>query len=189
MFDWASLRLPAFRAAAIATILLCAALPALAQQVIVRGNANVDPEQVKTYVTRDGNLLDPAAAKAELDKVGFFPGSTVTRQGSNLVVTINAKSQISRVVFEGNNKLKTDTLELTVLSKSRGPFSQAVVDADVQRVKDLYASRAAVMPMCRCAWSICRTARSTSSSRSRRTRRRASRRSSSSATTSCRTGG
>ena len=124
-----------------ATILLCAALPALAQQVIVRGNANVDPEQVKTYVTRDGNLLDPAAAKAELDKAGFFPGSTVTRQGSNLVVTINAKSQISRVVFEGNNKLKTDTLESTVLSKSRGPFSQAVVDADLQRVKDLYSQQ------------------------------------------------
>jgi outer membrane protein insertion porin family len=141
MFDWASLRLPAFRAAAMATILLCAALPALAQQVIVRGNANVDPEQVKTYVTRDGNLLDPAAAKAELDKAGFFPGSTVTRQGSNLVVTINAKSQISRVVFEGNNKLKTDTLESTVLSKSRGPFSQAVVDADLQRVKDLYSQQ------------------------------------------------
>ena len=138
MFDWTSLRLPAFRAAAVAMVVLFGALPAFAQQVIVRGNANVDPEQIKGYVTRDGNLLDPAAAKAELDKVGFFPGSTVTRQGTNLVVTINAKSQISRVVFEGNNKLKTDTLESTVVSKSRGPFSETVAEADVQRVKDLY---------------------------------------------------
>ncbi|MBV9135567.1 MAG: outer membrane protein assembly factor BamA, partial [Hyphomicrobiales bacterium] len=124
--------------AAIATAVLIGVMPAFAQQVIVRGNANVDPDQVKGYVTRDGNLLDPAAAKAELDKAGFFPGSTVTRQGTNLVVTINAKGQISRVVFEGNNKLKTDTLETTVLSKSRGPYSESVVQADVQRVKDLY---------------------------------------------------
>ena len=138
MIDWTSLRLPAFRVAAVAMVVLFGVLPAFAQQVIVRGNANVDREQIKGYVTRDGNLLDPAAAKAELDKVGFFPGSTVTRQGSNLVVTINAKSQISRVVFEGNNKLKTDTLESTVLSKTRGPFSEAVAEADVQRVKDLY---------------------------------------------------
>jgi outer membrane protein insertion porin family len=49
--------------------------------------------------------------------------------------------QISRVVFEGNTKLKTDTLELTALSKTRGPFSQAVVDADVQRIKDLYRNQ------------------------------------------------
>ncbi len=49
--------------------------------------------------------------------------------------------QISRVVFEGNNKLKTDTLELTAQSKSRGPFNQAVVDADVQRIKDLYKNQ------------------------------------------------
>jgi outer membrane protein insertion porin family len=138
MFDWTSLRLPAFRVAAVVIVVLFGVLPAFAQQVIVRGNANVDPEQIKGYVTRDGNLLDPAAAKAELDKVGFFPGSTVTRQGTNLVVTINAKSQISRVVFEGNNKLKTDTLESTVISKTRGPFSEAVAEADVQRVKDLY---------------------------------------------------
>jgi outer membrane protein insertion porin family len=141
MFDWASLRLPAFRMAAIVTMLIFGGLPVFAQQVIVRGNANVDREQIKSYVTRDGNLLDPAEAKAELDKAGFFPGSTVTRQGTNLVVTVNAQGQISRVVFEGNNKLKTDTLETTVLSKSRGAYSQSVVDADVQRVKDLYRAQ------------------------------------------------
>ncbi|SDR41123.1 Beta-barrel assembly machine subunit BamA [Rhizobiales bacterium GAS113] len=141
MFDWALLRLPAFRMAAFAAALLSGGLPAFAQQVIVRGNANVDPEAVKPYVSREGRLLDPASAQAELDKAGFFPGAKVTRQGSNLVVTISAKAQISRVVFEGNSKLKTDTLETTVLSKTRGPFSQSVVDADVQRIKDLYRTQ------------------------------------------------
>ena len=98
MFDWTSLRLPAFRVAAVAMVVLSGVLPAFAQQVIVRGNANVDPEQIKGYVTRDGNLLDPAAAKAELDKVGFFPGSTVTRQGTNLVHLIGLGSCWSEAI-------------------------------------------------------------------------------------------
>jgi outer membrane protein insertion porin family len=137
MIDWPSLRFSAIRPALVIILLLIGALPALAQQVIVRGG-NVDPETIKPYVTRDGRLLDPAEAKEALDKSGFFPGSTVTRQGTNLVVTIPQKAQISRVVFEGNSKLKTDTLETTVMSKTRGPFNQAVVDADIQRLKDLY---------------------------------------------------
>ena len=136
MFDWASRMYPVIRTAAFAAALLVGGLPAFAQQVIVRGNSAVDPEAVKPYVTRDGRLLDPAAAQTELDKA--FPGATVKKEGSNLVVNFSSKVQISRVVFEGNSKLKTDTLELTVLSKNRGPFSQSVVDADVQRLKDLY---------------------------------------------------
>src|SRR5580700_10800376 len=94
MFDWATLRRPAFRMAAVAAMALFAAPPAFAQQA---------PRQPKTQS--------------------------------------QAQIQISRVVFEGNNKLKTDTLELTVQSKPRGAFSQAVVDGDVQRVKDLYRTQ------------------------------------------------
>ena len=133
MFDWTSLRLPAFRVAAVAMVVLFGVLPAFAQQVIVRGNANVDPEQIKGYVTRDGNLLDPAAAKAELDKVGFFPGSTVTRQGTNLVVTINAKSQVSRIdynVFEGT---KVTGLPRYTLSRGEVVYRDGSVQAELGR--------------------------------------------------------
>jgi outer membrane protein insertion porin family len=140
MIDWASRRLSALRTVVAAAILLLAVVPAFAQQVIVRG-ANVDPDSIKPYVTREGHLLDPADAQRELDKAGIYPGAKVSRQGSNLVVTIVSRGQISRVVFEGNNKLKTDTLEMTVQSRARGPFSQAVVNADVQRIKDLYSKQ------------------------------------------------
>ena len=96
MFDWATLRHPAFRMAAIAVLMLVAAPQAFAQQ---------------------GRGQPKAQAP------------------------VQSQVQISRVVFEGNNKLKTDTLELTAQSKTRGVFSQAVVDADVERIKELYRTQ------------------------------------------------
>jgi len=45
---------------------------------------------------------------------------------------------ISRVTFEGNSKLKSDVLMGEVQSRSRGPFSQTLVDSDVQRLMEIY---------------------------------------------------
>jgi outer membrane protein insertion porin family len=45
---------------------------------------------------------------------------------------------INRVVFEGNSKVKSETLQGEIQSKPRGPFSQAMVDADIERIKDVY---------------------------------------------------
>jgi outer membrane protein insertion porin family len=92
------------------------------------------------WATRRRPGLWIAAAMAALWVLGAPYGYAQAPAKPRAVAT-QAQIQISRVVFEGNNKLKTDTLELTVQSKSRGPFSQAVVDADVQRVKDLYKTQ------------------------------------------------
>src|ERR1700745_2097395 len=40
---------------------------------------------------------------------------------------------INRVVFEGNSKVKSETLPGEIQSKPRGPFTQAMVDADNER--------------------------------------------------------
>jgi outer membrane protein insertion porin family len=92
------------------------------------------------WATRRRPGLWIAAAIAALWVLGAPHGYAQAPAKPRAAAT-QAQIQISRVVFEGNSKLKTDTLEVTVQSKSRGPFNQAVVDADVQRVKDLYKTQ------------------------------------------------
>ncbi len=46
--------------------------------------------------------------------------------------------QINRVAFEGNSKVKGDTLSAEVSSKSRYIFDPAVAEADVQRIREIY---------------------------------------------------
>src|SRR5690606_1823697 len=62
----------------------------------------------------------------------------VTPGNGGLIVTVVENSVINRVYFEGNRKMKDAVLEAEVQSKSRGPFSQALVQRDVQRLLEVY---------------------------------------------------
>ena len=61
-----------------------------------------------------------------------------TRPGGRLVVTVIENPVINRVAFEGNSKLKDDQLANEVQSKSRGTLSRPTVQADVQRIVEIY---------------------------------------------------
>ena len=61
-----------------------------------------------------------------------------TSPGGRLVVTVVENPVINRVAFEGNNKLKDDQLANEVQSKPRGTLSRPTVQADVQRIVEIY---------------------------------------------------
>jgi outer membrane protein insertion porin family len=110
---------------------------ALAQQIVVQGNRRVDAETVRSYVTASGSgSLEEA--RRNLLASGMFSDVRIARRGSQIVVTVNENQSINRVVFEGNSKVPRDVLEQEVQAKARGPFSQAMVDADVRRILDVY---------------------------------------------------
>src|SRR4029079_16918638 len=54
------------------------------------------------------------------------------------VVTVIENPVINRVAFEGNSKLKDDQLSNEVQSKPRGTLSRPTVQADVQRIVEIY---------------------------------------------------
>ena len=62
----------------------------------------------------------------------------MSRVGGRVVIIVSENNVINRVVFEGNSKVKTEMLTAEVQSKSRGPYSKAMVDADIERIKDIY---------------------------------------------------
>ena len=54
------------------------------------------------------------------------------------MITVDENRSINRVAFEGNSKVKSEQLLGEITSKTRGPYSPTIVDADVERIKDVY---------------------------------------------------
>ncbi|GAC1558447.1 MAG: outer membrane protein assembly factor BamA [Beijerinckiaceae bacterium] len=107
---------------------------AFAQSVVVQGNRRIDTDTVRSYFTDN----DVNKGVEELRKTGLFSSVSARRAGGTIVVSVAENNVINRVAFEGNSKVKTDTLQAEIRSKSRGPFDPATVDADVQRIMEVY---------------------------------------------------
>src|ERR1700688_349978 len=118
---------------------------ALAQtpnSIVVEGNRRVEADTVRSYFKRGpGGQLGPAqiddAIKA-LYATGLFQDVHTNNSGGRLVVTVVENAVINRVAFEGNKKAKDDQLKSEVQSKPRGTLSRPTVQADVQRIIEIY---------------------------------------------------
>jgi outer membrane protein insertion porin family len=116
---------------------LLAMAPALAAGVQVEGNQRVDSETIGSYFTGS----DPAAVNQgvkNLYATGQFSDIQVIHEGGEVIIRVKENTLINRVAFEGNSKVKTDQLTGEIQSKTHGPFNTTIVDADVERIKDLY---------------------------------------------------
>ncbi|MGA2638232.1 outer membrane protein assembly factor BamA [Methylocella sp.] len=126
-----------FLAALVFASLIGAVSGASAAGVSVSGNHRVDTETVESYFTGSDEDAVNKGVKA-LYATGLFSNIRVSREGGRVVIVVTENNIINRVAFEGNSKIKTETLTTEVQSKSRGPYSQATVDADIERIKDAY---------------------------------------------------
>lgn len=108
--------------------------------ITVRGNQRVDAETVRSYFTGRGPLTQAVVDEGirGLYSSGLFSDVRVSRAGGGIVVTVSENQVINRVAIEGNKKIKDAVLTAEIQSKSRGPFNPAVVQADAQRIQDIY---------------------------------------------------
>jgi outer membrane protein insertion porin family len=111
---------------------------AQAQTVIVQGNRRVDADTIRSYVTgRGAGSLDEI--RNQLVATGLFSDVRVTAGGGGaIVVAVRENEVVNRVVFEGNRKVTKEVLQGEVLSKDRGAFNPTTVQADVDRIIDVY---------------------------------------------------
>jgi outer membrane protein insertion porin family len=110
---------------------------AYAAGVEVEGNHRVDSETIGSYFTGS----DPAAVNAgvkNLYATGQFSDIQVIHEGGRVVIRVSENILINQVAFEGNSKVKSDQLAGEIQSKTHGPFNTTIVDADVERIKDMY---------------------------------------------------
>jgi len=114
------------------------------QHIVVRGYQRVEPETVLTYVgLREGDTFTPADADTALKALtatGLFSDvkTDFTEATGTLVIRVTENPIINQVVFEGNSKVSDKDLTKEVQLKPRMVFTRAKVQADVERIIELY---------------------------------------------------
>lgn len=118
-----------------------AAFAQSANSIVVRGNQRVEADAVRAYFTSNNGRLDANAVDEGLRRLyatGQFRDVRVSRSGGAIVVTVVENNVINAVNFRGNKKVKDAVLTAEVQSKSRGPYNPSLVQADVERIREIY---------------------------------------------------
>ncbi len=112
------------------------------QRITVAGTQRVEPGTVLTYVNiREGDTYDPAAVDTALKALfgtGLFSDVKINFTNGTLAIQVVENPIVNQVVFEGNDKVSTKDLTKEVQIKPRETFTRARVEADVQRIIELY---------------------------------------------------
>lgn len=112
------------------------------REIRVVGNRRVEPETVRTYLRFGvGDAYDASRVDASIKSLfatGLFSDVQIDRDGPVVVITVAENPVINQVAFEGNREVDKATLENEVQLKPRAVFTRAKVQADVQRVLDVY---------------------------------------------------
>lgn len=146
----AGLRLLALILAAVVALPVTGVLSSstvVAQTVVrdiqVEGNRRVEADTVRSYLQFSvGDSYDASKADASLKSLfstGLFADVSIDLAGSTVLVTVVENPVINQVVFEGNSEVDTDTLRNEVQLKPRSVYTRARVQADVQRILDVYS--------------------------------------------------
>src|SRR5580693_985904 len=113
-----------------------------ASNIVVQGNRRVEAETVRSYFKAGpGEHLDAAKIDAALKALyasGLFDDVHITQSGGHLVVTVVESPVINRLAFEGNHRMKDEQLQEEIQSKARDSLSRPRVQADTQRIIDVY---------------------------------------------------
>lgn len=134
-------------AAALVTVPV-AGHPVLAQTggvvsaIRVEGNQRIEPDTVRSYLLlAPGDRYQADVVDQSLKRLfgtGLFADVRIELQGSVLVVSLVENPIVNRIAFEGNKKLEDDKLRQELQIKPRTVFTRAKVQADLQRLIELY---------------------------------------------------
>jgi len=110
--------------------------------IVVEGNRRVEADTIRSYFkVAPGERLDAAKIDAALKALygtGLFQDVRISQSGGKLIVTVVEAPVINKIAFEGNHRLKDEQLLQEIQSKERGALSRAAVQADVQRIIEIY---------------------------------------------------
>jgi outer membrane protein insertion porin family len=112
------------------------------QRIVVEGTQRIEPDSVLSYLLlRQGQAYDPAVADRSLKVLfdtGLFSDVRMDWDGMILTVRVVENPILNQVVYEGNSALSDTDLNKEVQVRPRMVFTRARVQADVQRIIELY---------------------------------------------------
>lgn len=122
--------------------------PALAQgttvisEVVIEGVQRLEPSTVRSYLLlHEGDQADPERMDRSLKSLyatGLFSDVSIREEGSKLIVVVVENPIVNRVAFEGNERIKDETLQSEVSLRPRVIYTRSKIQSDVQRILTLY---------------------------------------------------
>lgn len=112
------------------------------RDIRVQGHQRIEARTILSYFgLKPGDHFNKPAIDAALKNLfvtGFFSDVTLLREGGVLIIQVQENPVISKVAFEGNDRIDTTDLEKEVELKPRSIFSREKVQSDVTRILDIY---------------------------------------------------
>ena len=111
-------------------------------RIVVEGTQRIEPATVLSYISiREGQPYDEQSIDRSLKTLfatQLFADVKFNWDGSTLTIHVVENPILNQVVFEGNDKVSDKDLNKEVQEKPRTVFTRAKVQADVQRIIELY---------------------------------------------------
>ena len=112
------------------------------RSIQVEGNQRIEDRTIQSYLlVEPGDPFDSERIDLSLKTLfatGLFADASFEKSGPDLIVRVAENPIINRVIFEGNSALDDDKLREEIQVAPRGIFTAARVQADVQRILELY---------------------------------------------------
>jgi outer membrane protein insertion porin family len=112
------------------------------QKIVVHGTQRIEPATVMSYLlVHVGDAYDEQTVDRSLKSLfstGLFADVKFGWDGGTLTINVVENPIINQVQFEGNDKVSEKDLTKEVQLKPRTVFTRAKVQADVQRIIELY---------------------------------------------------
>ncbi|MGV3553245.1 outer membrane protein assembly factor BamA [Rhizobium sp.] len=120
-----------------------AAEAAVIRNISVRGAERSGADSVTSSLTivpgKSFSNADIDQSIKRLYATGLFSDVRISVSGGTLVVVVNENQLINQVVFNGNRKIKDEKLAPLVKSQPLGPYSETLVETDLQAIRRAYA--------------------------------------------------
>ena len=117
---------------------------AVIRRVDVRGAERTGADAVRSNITivpgKSFSNTDIDDSVKKLYATGFFSNVRISVSGSTLLVTVSENELVNQVVFNGNRKIKDDKLSTVVQTQPLGPYSDALVKSDIERIREAYSA-------------------------------------------------
>src|ERR1051326_3640658 len=114
----------------------------MVRDIRVRGTQRIEPGSVLSYMSiHVGDPYDEKVVDQSLKTLfatGLFADVKINWDGAVLTVNVVENPIINQIVFEGESKVSEKDLTKEVQLKPRTVFTRAKVQADVQRIIELY---------------------------------------------------
>ncbi|HQT68345.1 MAG TPA: outer membrane protein assembly factor BamA [Acetobacteraceae bacterium] len=111
--------------------------------ITVVGNERIETGTIESYMLiQPGDPFDPTEIDRSLKTLyatGLFKTVSITRQGNDLVVSVQENPLVSAVYFDGNKAVTDKQMKPAISMKPDAVFTQAAAAADRSTILGLYA--------------------------------------------------